>query len=192
MPELPHEDWCRLLELVYHLHAAESVEEARRHLRRFLPALLRQPCDIELSEAAALDGTGEARTGEEVPPGLFRLAVGHCILHLEHEPDERAACLVGSFAPHLELVCRRLVQHSRMLGRNGDGARITKRQRQVLALLLEGRSNAEIAYELEISVRTVEKHAASVMRSCGVGSRVQLMVAFHGNGMSRGTEYETP
>jgi DNA-binding NarL/FixJ family response regulator len=55
-------------------------------------------------------------------------------------------------------------------GAGGDGARavvlerITGRQRDVLRLLADGKSNKEIASTLGISVRTAESHRASLMR----------------------------
>ncbi len=40
---------------------------------------------------------------------------------------------------------------------------ITPRERQVLKLIGEGRSNKELAYYLGISVKTAEKHRANIM-----------------------------
>jgi len=48
---------------------------------------------------------------------------------------------------------------------------LTPRERQVLRLLAEGRSNDEIAAELVLSVRTVESHVASVYAKIGVEGR---------------------
>ncbi|MBM7518205.1 response regulator transcription factor [Nocardioides nitrophenolicus] len=49
--------------------------------------------------------------------------------------------------------------------------RLTPRQRQVAAALTAGRSNAEIALELSLGVKTVEKHVSAVLRSLRVSSR---------------------
>ena len=40
---------------------------------------------------------------------------------------------------------------------------LTKQERIVLALVAQGRRNAEIAHELFISIKTVEKHRQSLM-----------------------------
>ena len=49
------------------------------------------------------------------------------------------------------------------------------RETEVLALLGEHLSHAEIAARLFISVRTVESHVASLRRKLGVGSHRELV-----------------
>jgi DNA-binding NarL/FixJ family response regulator len=48
---------------------------------------------------------------------------------------------------------------------------LTQRQRAVLRLLTEGKSDAEIAAELFIGTRTVQTHLANVYSRLGVNSR---------------------
>lgn len=50
-------------------------------------------------------------------------------------------------------------------------AGLTARQLEVLALVADGRTNAEIAEELVISLRTAEHHVAAVLAKLGVASR---------------------
>ncbi|BBC72706.1 helix-turn-helix transcriptional regulator [Altererythrobacter sp. B11] len=61
-------------------------------------------------------------------------------------------------------------------------ARMTKRRREVLAALLAGRANREIAEHLRISESTVKTHVRYLMRILGVSSRTQLVLklAFDG------------
>jgi DNA-binding NarL/FixJ family response regulator len=54
---------------------------------------------------------------------------------------------------------------------------MTPRQREVLALLLDGKSNKMIARDLDISVETVKDHVAAVLRTLGVNSRTQAVLA---------------
>ena len=52
-----------------------------------------------------------------------------------------------------------------------DLARLTPRQREVLDLLVEGRSNKEIARALDLGHGTVKIHLAAVFRHLGVSNR---------------------
>jgi DNA-binding NarL/FixJ family response regulator len=60
---------------------------------------------------------------------------------------------------------------------NGAGRRLTKRQREVLARMLTGQSNAQIAKALDIEDTTVRQHAHAVYSAFGVSTRAELMAA---------------
>jgi DNA-binding CsgD family transcriptional regulator len=52
---------------------------------------------------------------------------------------------------------------------------LTEREREVAALIAQGKSNGEIASELVLSKRTVEKHVANILSTLGLTSRAQIM-----------------
>ncbi len=54
---------------------------------------------------------------------------------------------------------------------------LTDRQAQVLALMVRGLSNRDIADQLELSEGTVKIHATAVFKALGVNSRTQALVA---------------
>jgi DNA-binding NarL/FixJ family response regulator len=54
---------------------------------------------------------------------------------------------------------------------------LTSRQLDVLRLLAEGRSTAEIATELGLSTTTVRNYIANVLSALGVHTRLQAVVA---------------
>ena len=54
---------------------------------------------------------------------------------------------------------------------------LTVRQADVLNLLLKGQPNKLIARELGLSVETVKDHVAAVLRTLGVSSRTQAVIA---------------
>lgn len=53
--------------------------------------------------------------------------------------------------------------------------RLSSREREIVQLLAEGRSNKEIARDLALSVKTVETHRSSVMRKLGISSLAELV-----------------
>jgi ATP/maltotriose-dependent transcriptional regulator MalT len=60
---------------------------------------------------------------------------------------------------------------------SADGGGLTAREREILRLVAQGRSNDEIAAELVLSVRTVESHIASIYGKVGVSGRAARAAA---------------
>ena len=73
-------------------------------------------------------------------------------------------------------------QDNKPAPRRGDddllGGPLTGRQIAVLALLAKGKSNKQIANELDISENTVKAHMTSILRKLGVATRAQAIVTF--------------
>jgi DNA-binding NarL/FixJ family response regulator len=59
-------------------------------------------------------------------------------------------------------------------GRSAAAEELTEMQSRVARLAATGRTNAEIATELFVSVRTVEAHLAAAYRKLGARSRTEL------------------
>jgi pimeloyl-ACP methyl ester carboxylesterase/DNA-binding CsgD family transcriptional regulator len=57
---------------------------------------------------------------------------------------------------------------------DGGAARLTQREREVLTLLVTGRSNREIAEALVLSERTVARHIANMYEKAGVHGRAEI------------------
>jgi DNA-binding NarL/FixJ family response regulator len=53
--------------------------------------------------------------------------------------------------------------------------RLTKRQKEIYLLLMQGKANQEIADELYISLSTVKMHVSTVLKSTGAKNRSQLI-----------------
>jgi DNA-binding NarL/FixJ family response regulator len=67
---------------------------------------------------------------------------------------------------------------SRADGRHGEaepGERLTARERQIVQLIAEGKSNKEVADTLGISVRTAETHRANLLHKLNLNSVASLV-----------------
>ncbi len=64
-------------------------------------------------------------------------------------------------------------------------ARLSRREQDVLLLLADGQSTAEIASTLFISPATVKCHVARLIAKVGARDRVQLVIAAYRSGFVR-------
>lgn len=58
----------------------------------------------------------------------------------------------------------------------GPLARLTRRQREVLMLLAEGKSNADIARALGVALNTAKNHIKAILKALGASNRTQAVV----------------
>jgi DNA-binding CsgD family transcriptional regulator/tetratricopeptide (TPR) repeat protein len=103
------------------------------------------------------------------------------MLTLDGDPDALVEALEIARSLGAEPLARRATRRLRELGlrvpRGPYGAArenragLTARQLEVLQLVAEGRTNAEIADELVVSLRTAEHHVAAILAKLGASSR---------------------
>jgi len=67
----------------------------------------------------------------------------------------------------------------------GNDKCLTKREKEVIALVVEGLSNKEIAEKLFISVRTVDSHKNNIMQKLNLKSSVELVKYAIKNNLAR-------
>jgi DNA-binding NarL/FixJ family response regulator len=87
---------------------------------------------------------------------------------------------------HLDVVNREAEQSDFQAPPSLASLGLTPRQTDVLALLLQGNPNKLIARELGLSVETVKDHVAAVLRTLGVSSRTQAVLAVSQMGQKHG------
>ena len=69
------------------------------------------------------------------------------------------------------------------VGRADDGFGLTEREREVLALVAEGRSNTQVAQALFISPKTASVHVSNILAKLGVASRGEAAALAHRSGL---------
>jgi len=62
--------------------------------------------------------------------------------------------------------------------------RLTRRERQIVALLMEGCSNNAIASRLGVSAQTVKNQLTTLYQKAGVGSRLELVLFAQRSGLA--------
>jgi len=63
-----------------------------------------------------------------------------------------------------------------------DDEGLTEREREVLLLIAEGKTNKEISDELHISIKTVKTHVSNLLMKCEMDDRTQLAIYAHRKG----------
>jgi ATP/maltotriose-dependent transcriptional regulator MalT len=67
----------------------------------------------------------------------------------------------------------------------GEELGLTPREREVLGLVADGRSNRQIAEELFISAKTASVHVSNILAKLGVANRAEAAAAAHRLGLTR-------
>jgi two-component system response regulator NreC len=164
---------------------ATNLEDARRYVRGHHPNVL--VLDLNLPEGLSLDAIPEIRS--EFPDTQI------VVLTMQNEPAyARRALSAGALGYVLkeaaeselvEAVRRAAVGDSYLNPRLGarvaaepppgppDG--LSEREVEVLRMIALGHTNAEIAEQLYLSVRTVETHRAHIQQKLRLGSRSELV-----------------
>ena len=126
-----------------------------------------QPIEAALSRTLAGRGLAQAGERERAVEELQRAAVELDRLSADRYRD----------AAELELgkLGHRLPRRTRGGTADGDGiGSLTQRELQVAQLVVDRRTNAEIAAELFLSTKTIESHMRNIFVKLGVSSRVEL------------------
>lgn len=181
--------WQRLLaellaEAGYRVRTASSYGQARGRLRREHYALA--VVDLSLSGT----GRGHNMDGVRLLAGLRTARVPAIVVSGVAGPEEidRAYAEHGAFAClEKQAFDRRtflgLVREAVAADADDDLARLTPREREVLSLLAEGRTNREIAATLVVTENTVKRHLKAIFEKLGVHTRAAAAARAVGAGM---------
>ncbi|MEV5507324.1 response regulator [Streptomyces orinoci] len=121
-----------------------------------------------------------------VIPALRAGAAGY--VYKDVDPDALAGAIRSVSAGHVllqpEVADALLAQEDAAGGQGGRGNALTEREREVLALIADGRSNREIARALVLSEKTVKTHVSNILMKLDLADRTQaaLWAVRHGIG----------
>jgi len=178
----------------FSVEGAANGEEALQKIEALAPDLVIS--DIQMPGLDGLSLLRELR-GRELPgstvPFIFLTAFGdnrHLIEGRQAGADDYIVkpidydLLIAAIESRLAICARRdeqtRLEVSGITTAEQERARakiagLTQREREVLMKLSQGKANKVIAYELNLSIRTVELYRASLMRALGVRSLAEAL-----------------
>jgi DNA-binding CsgD family transcriptional regulator len=107
----------------------------------------------------------DATTTGFLPPWLDNLAVAWFIL---------GACLIGALTAPGLFGQVPFFREGQLTSRFVEGFGLSKREAELVPLVLDGLPNAAIGERLFISEKTVENHLTNILRKTGTKNRLQL------------------
>jgi DNA-binding NarL/FixJ family response regulator len=175
---------------------AGNGEDAVRLAQQLKPRVIVMDCALPgMSGLAATRKILEssARNGAVAPALLMlsmhseetlvqqALAAGARGYILKSAMDLDLAAAVRRAAAGEKVLDPQLARPSSLRGERNSG--LTQRELQILQLIVNGKSNKEIADQLELSVNTVAVHRANIMDALGIHKTAELVVYAIRNGL---------
>ncbi|MEV4440895.1 response regulator transcription factor [Streptomyces sp. NPDC049577] len=120
-----------------------------------------------------------------VVPALRAGAAGY--LYKDVDPEALARAIRSVHAGHVLLqpeVAGALLSPDEPGGGHGRGNALTEREREVLGLIADGRSNREIARALVLSEKTVKTHVSNILMKLDLADRTQAALWAVRNGIA--------
>jgi DNA-binding NarL/FixJ family response regulator len=160
-------------------HVQARPQARDRHVQGRIEALLQKPVAADLLEAAAREAD---ERGFGLDALLTRIDLGAALAPCDRARAIGVLTAVVESAekqgarPLAELAEKRL----RALGvrtwkrGSGRGSPLTEREHAITRLIAAGASNPEIAQQLFLSRKTVERHVSNVLRKTGSRNRAEL------------------
>jgi len=177
----------------------EVLGEAKSGPEAVIMATTQQPdvvlMDLQMPEGGGLAATRELSKGspnirilivtlfeddESIFTALRAGARGYILKDAEEEEMMRAIRAVGEgeaiFSPSIATRLMDYFATTRNLVPQEVFPELTEREREILTLIARGASNADIAQELTISLKTVRNHVSNIYNKLQVADRAQAVI----------------
>ena len=166
--------------------AAKTVQEALAMDSELEPDVI--VTDLQLQDGTGLDVIRHVR-GQRADAGVVVLTMHSGDEQIFAAMEAGASAFVGKDAPSTEVV--KAARHAAMFPRSflcsglaeavtrrtsAETTRLSDREHEVLVLLSEGLSAAEIGARLHLSESTVKSHLGHIYQKLGVTNRAQALV----------------
>jgi FixJ family two-component response regulator len=167
----------------YAARACESAAELLRRIEEDRPACL--VLDVRLPGLSGLELQRELYAREssariifitghgDIPKAVRAIRCG-AVDFLEKPFDDQV--LLDRIGEALDASAAELRRRASRLGLERRLAGLTERERDVLRLVIAGKTSKGVASALDISAKTVENHRHNIMTKAGVASVAQLIV----------------
>jgi two-component system, NarL family, response regulator LiaR len=120
----------------------------------------------------------------EIIAALSSGADGYCVKGASVDRLLSAISAAIEGATYLDpQIARRVIEHLKPPAPSDNIGQLSQRELEVLKLMVEGKSNPEIAAELYLSTNTVKTHVRGIMNKLSVDDRVQAAVVALRNGI---------
>lgn len=146
-----------VMPLLNGIEAARRVHPALPHTKLLFISMHTNP--LYLRETLSAGGSGyvlKSSANEELVSAVHQVLMGKVYIAKEFGND---------IVENLQTSTGR---------KSRTNLKLTDRQREVLQLIAEGRSNKEVATILDISVKTAEFHRAQIMKRLGIRTTAEL------------------
>ncbi len=143
--------------------------------REYLPRIATRTLVLHATGDEVVPLSEGRRLASAIPGAGFVALESRNHVLLEHEPA-------------WERFCRTVLEFTGQDGPAAHGAsaglgRLSRREREILPLLCDGASNAQIAWRLQISEKTVRNHVSHLYEKLGVRSRAEAIVYAYRHGL---------
>jgi len=133
--------------------------------------------DIRVKILLISDSSWISESERQIPELLIRGVYGILAPDADSETLRKAVRVVYAGELWLDRKILRDVLYN--MGHVEKKADLTKKEREIVALICHGYRNKEIAQKLDISEQTVKSHCNRIFKKVGVSDRVQLALYSH-------------